>query len=58
MTALVIWLLVTVSHPSFQGKWVSLPPSIAIETYEAARKASGRPSFCMYHDTGTACRLS
>jgi hypothetical protein len=58
MTALVIWLLVTVSHPSFQGRWVSLPPSIAFETYLAAQKAAARPSFCKWNGPDTPCRVS
>jgi hypothetical protein len=56
VTAAVLWWP-THKH-GFDARWVSLPPSIALETYEAARKASGRPSFCMYHDIGTACRVS
>jgi hypothetical protein len=58
MTGLVIWLLVTVSHPSFQGRWVSLPPSINLETYRAAVKAAARPSFCKWNGPDTPCRVS
>jgi hypothetical protein len=58
MTGLVIWLLVTVSYPSFQGRWVSLPPSINLETYRAAVKAAARPSFCKWNGPDTPCRVS
>jgi len=58
MTWLVIWLLVTVSYPSFQGRWVSLPPSINLETYRAAVKAAARPSFCKWNGPDTPCRVS
>jgi hypothetical protein len=58
MTALLIWLLVVWPSPGFTARWVSMPPSISLETYLAAVKAAARPSFCMYHDIGTACRFS
>jgi hypothetical protein len=56
---LLIWLLVAWPNAStFQTRWVSLPPSINIETYRAARKAAARPSFCQWDYPGTPCRLS
>ena len=56
MTATVLWWP---THQSgFAARWVAMPPSINLETYLAAVKAAARPSFCMYHDIGTACRFS
>jgi hypothetical protein len=59
MTTLLVWLLMTLSHPSFEGRWVSsLPPSINLETYRAAVKAAARPSFCKWNGPDTPCRVS
>jgi hypothetical protein len=59
MTALVIWLLVTVSHPTgFNARFVTMPPSMSWEMLDRARKASARPSFCQWNYPGTACRVS
>jgi hypothetical protein len=53
MKALLIWLLVVWPHPpGFAARWVSLPSSISLQTYLAARKASARPSYCVWHDFG------
>jgi hypothetical protein len=58
MAALLIWLLVAVSHPSFQGRWVAMPAAISWATFEAARKASERPSFCKWFGAEGDCRIS
>jgi hypothetical protein len=64
-TLLIGWMVATAAvlwWPSrpvvFETRWVSMPPSINLETYRAARKASARPSFCMWAGPETACRLS
>jgi len=58
MTALVIWLLVVWRSPGFKARWVSMPPSMSWATFEAARKASERPSFCKWNGPDTPCRVS
>jgi hypothetical protein len=58
MTALLIWLLVVWPSPGFNARWVAMPSSINLETYRAARKATARPSFCMWDYPGTSCRIS
>ena len=58
MTALLIWLLVVWPSPGFAARWVSMPPSISLETYHAARKAAARPSFCQWDYPGSGCRVS
>ena len=60
------WLLVAAaivwwrSGPtSFNARWVSMPAAMPLEMFNAARKASARPSFCMHHRvTGNGCRWS
>jgi hypothetical protein len=54
---LIIWLLWP-HVPGFEARWVTMPPSIDLDTYRAAIKAAARPSFCMWDYPGTACRLS
>jgi hypothetical protein len=47
--------------PSFDARWVAMPPNINLETYRAARKASARPAFCMWEMfdyPGGGCRAS
>jgi hypothetical protein len=56
ITAAILWW--PTHQVGFEARWVQLPPAMSWATFQAARKATGRPSFCMYHDIGTACRLS
>jgi hypothetical protein len=58
MTALLVWLLVLVVHPSFEQRWVAMPPAMSIQMLDRARKAAARPSFCQWNYPGTACGLS
>jgi hypothetical protein len=58
MTALLIWLLMVWPSPGFSTRWVSMPPSINLETYRAAVKAAARPSFCQWDYPGSGCRVS
>ena len=58
MTALLIWLLVVWPSPGFNARFGAMPPSISLETYRAARKASARPSFCQWDYPGSGCRVS
>jgi hypothetical protein len=55
---MVFWLLMVLSHPSFDARWVDLPPSINLETYRAAVKAAARPSFCQWIGPDGGCRVS
>jgi hypothetical protein len=41
---------------SFEKRWpVALPPAMSLQLFQAARKASQRPTFCMYVHYGSAC---
>jgi len=56
MTATVLWWP---THQSgFAARWVSMPPSINLETYRAAVKAAARPSFCQWDYPSSGCRVS
>jgi hypothetical protein len=60
--ATLVWL--AIPRPStFEKRWpIALPPAMSLQTFNAARKASGRPSFCTYHHPrahfGADCRWS
>jgi hypothetical protein len=46
----------------FNARWVNMPPSMSLETFQAARKLSAQPSFCAYAfqihwHTGQQCRI-
>jgi hypothetical protein len=43
--------------PTFATRWLALPTAIDLETFQAARAAANRPSFCPYAWYG-ACRIS
>ena len=58
MTALLVCLLALTACPSFEQRWVMLPPSMALETFQAARAAAQRPSFCKWNGPDTPCRVS
>jgi hypothetical protein len=66
MKALVIgWVAIAAAilwwpthSTDFQTRWVAMPPAMNWETLDRAKKASARPSFCMWDYPGTACRLS
>ena len=65
MEVLIAWVMVTAAvlwwpthQLGFDARWVAMPPSISLETYRAARKASARPSFCQWDYPGSGCRAS
>jgi len=58
---ILVWLAVTAAlllgplrphAPGFNARFVVMPASINLETYRAARKASVRPSYCMWSNYG------
>jgi hypothetical protein len=62
---LTIWLVITAAilwwpthQVGFAARWVSMPPSINLETYRAAVKAAARPSFCQWDYPSSGCRVS
>jgi hypothetical protein len=65
MKALIVaWMAITAAmlwwpthSTDFQTRWVAMPPAMTWVTFETARKASVRPSFCVYHHDAD-CRLS
>jgi hypothetical protein len=46
--AVLVWL--AIPRPStFERRWpIALPPAMSLQTFNAARKAAERPSFCAY----------
>jgi hypothetical protein len=42
----------------FAARWLQLPPAMSQDLLNRARKASARPSYCMWVGPLTACRLS
>jgi hypothetical protein len=32
----------------FEARWVAMPAAMSLQTFNTARKAAGRPSFCAY----------
>ena len=55
--AVLVWLAMPQAS-SFDKRWpVALPPAMYWQTFNAARKASERPAFCMYVHYGSACRI-
>jgi hypothetical protein len=62
---LIAWLAITAAilwrpthSTDFQTRWVAMSPAMSWDVIQAARKASARPSFCMWDYPGTACRVS
>jgi hypothetical protein len=56
ITAAILWW--PMHRLGFDARWVAMPPAMSWETIDRARKASARPSFCMWDYPGTTCRLS
>ena len=56
MTAAILWW--PMHSTDFRTRWVAMPAAINWVTFEAARKASARPSWCMWNGPDTACRVS
>jgi hypothetical protein len=55
--AVLVWLAIPQAS-SFDKRWpVALPPAMSLQMFNAARKASERPAFCMYNHIGSACRI-
>jgi len=62
---LIAWMAITApilwwpTHSTdFQSRWVAMPAAMSWATFEAARKASARPSFCKWNGPDTPCRVS
>ena len=57
LTAIAVLVLLAMPGPnSFERRWpVALPPAMSLQLFQAARKASERPTFCMYVHYGSAC---
>jgi hypothetical protein len=59
-TLVIVWLAVTAAvlwwtpHQTggFAARWPQLPPAMSWATFEAARKAAARPSFCVWKNYG------
>jgi hypothetical protein len=58
VAAMLLWPQLPMAAPGFNARFVALPPSISLETYIAASKASARPSYCMWTGPDRACRVS
>src|SRR5262249_21268820 len=49
LTALTLLVWAAMRPVTFEQRWPpALPPAIFLQTYDAARKAVERPSFCAY----------
>ena len=46
MTAAILWW--PMHSTDFRTRWVAMPPAMSWEMIYRARKASARPSFCMW----------
>jgi hypothetical protein len=62
-TLLIAWMAITAAilwwpMHSTDFRWVAMPAAMSWATFEAARKASARPSYCMWIGPDTACRVS
>ena len=57
-TAAILWW--PMHSTDFQTRWVAMPPAMSWEMIYHARKASARPSFCMWEMfdyPGGGCRV-
>jgi hypothetical protein len=60
LTAIAVLVWLAIPRPdSFEKRWpVAMPVAMPMQTFNAARKAAARPSFCKWNGPDTPCRVS
>ena len=49
LTAIAVLVWLALQPITFDKRWpTALPPAISLQTFNTARKAAARPSFCAY----------